>query len=276
MDSFIFYIEEEGVLCPVIAVNSAVKVVIQLPDKTTKTVRFKGVQWAEKELPPIGRITLGKVQGTILRETYIDDNFISGMGETVQDFEIVADRDIPDCYVALIYEFSNGQKRIAFGHIGDLKAGEFSNHAVVFPNIEVPIDTRYKYEFFSHGLPLEMHRLNRVASNLRSHSLLIPWNKRLEQYLFSASNNNLNRQPQLFARKFEAFNTTAIKERGIKTVKVDLLIKTDGSGELVRADDQLTADERLNLASDVAKWQFFPPTKAGKPFQMKVAVPMQF
>jgi len=121
-----------------------------------------------------------------------------------------------------------------------------------------------------------MYYLGRVATNLRSHSLLIPWQKRLDVYLASASSSAATRQPQLFARVFDSFDIPAVKERGIKQVKVDMMIKTDGTGMLVGTDDQLTDKERSNLAKDIARWQFFPPTREGQPFQQKVTVPMQF
>lgn len=275
-DTHIFFVEVDGQKCPIVGVKSATKVNIRLPNKKEKIVRFKNVVWAEKELPPVARITICEVQGTTMRETYIDENFVSGMSEMVQEFEIVADRFIPDTYVALIFEFPNGGKAIAFGHVGDLPAAKLVDKTVVFPNSEVPPGTRYRFEFFTKGMPIEMYRLERVANSTKSRSLMIPWEVRMKQFLWDSNAKNTTRPPKLFASGFMEFKPSEVKQRGVKQAKLKIRIKKDGVGELVEAGDQLTKDEMARLSKDIANWLFFPALKEGKPIDNTVSVPMNF
>ncbi len=273
-ESHIFFVEQGGEKCPVVGVKSATKLNVRLPNKKEKVVRFKNVAWTEKELPPVARITIGEVQGTTMRETYIDENFVTGMVEMVQEFEIIADRFVPDAYVALIYEFPKGGKAIAFGHVGDLPAGKLVDKTVVFPNSEAPSGTRYRYEFFTNGMPIEMFNLDRVATLTKSRSLMIPWDVRMKQFLWDADAKGTTRPPKLFASGFVEFKPSEVKQRGVKQTKLKIRIKEDGAGELLDAGDQLTQDEMARLSKDIANWLFFPALKEGKPIDNTVTVPM--
>lgn len=273
IDAHVFYVKSGKQMLPVCGVESKSKVIALYPDKEQKAIKYRQVAAAEKKLPPVGRVTVCSSEG---RTEWLRYDF-STIGTTYFTFDLVADRSMPNCYVVLIMEFPDqpNNKVISFSKLGDLPAGELVNRDVVFHNIIAPEGSSYVYELYKDGFPVEQFRLQGVAGNPRSKSLLIPWDLRLKQFLISAKDKDITRQVRPFHRSFRAFNLSAIKNRGIKELKITILVKKDGSVELKKGDAQLTDDEQSLLSQDVKTWQFLPAVKEGKPYDMRVAVPLR-
>ena len=147
---------------------------------------------------------------------------------------------------------------------------------VFFPKYFSESGGSYRFEFYRNGFPVEMFRLERVVEHPLSKSLLIPWEVRLKHYLSRAREKETTRPLKPFHRGFLAFDYAKVKSRGIRQIKVTLLVKKDGTTELVKGDPQLTDAELANLSLDIKDWQFFPSLKKGKPYDMKVALPLNF
>lgn len=277
VDAHVYYVKSGKEMLPIIGVESQTRVVVIFSDKERKSIKYRQVGWAELNLSPVGRVTVCGSKGRTEWEQYVSEDFISTMGTTYFTFDLVADRFIPNCYIALIMEFpdQSENKVISFSKLGDLPAGELINKDVVFHNIIAPEGSSYVYEFYMGGLPVEQFILSEVAGNPRSKSLLIPWDLRLKQFLISAKDEDITRQVRPFHRNFRALNLSAIKSREIKELKITILVKKDGSIELKKGDPQLTDNEQSLLSEDVKTWQFLPAVKEGKPYDMRVAVPLR-
>lgn len=278
VDAHLFFTKYKGDNAYVVNVVSRSKVEVVLPNKENREVRYDRISSAEKKLPPVGRVTICETEGTSQYQTHVSSDFIQTLGDTHFRFCFVVDRPIQDCYVVLMYTFPDQtlEKGIAFAKIGDLEPGKLLKEDIIFNGVILPDGTSYNFEFYSKGFPLETFYLPQVVGNPRSGSLFIPWKVRLEQYLVIAEKKKLTRQPVPIDRGFFTFDIPAIKDRGIKALKLAVLVKKDGSVEMLQPDPQLTPAEQGTLASDLLTWRFLPRVKDGLPQEANVSFPIRF
>ena len=170
---------------------------------------------------------------------------------------------------------ANDVEHVAFGELGDLPKGQLVKREVFFPNMIPNGGGQYNFEFYSNGMPIEQFRLERVAGMPQSTSLCIPWNIRLERYLQIARNNRSTNIPLPIFKGFREFNAQSVKDRGINSLKFVAVVKVDGTIELDKGDPQLTDTELTTLSKDLQNWQFLPAIKNGKPYEMKVSLPVR-
>lgn len=273
---------------PIVAVESANRVVVQLPDSTRETVSPDPyeLQALRKPMKPVGRVTICKTEARSERESRINKDVVAQMtgrdiqiemGETSFTFELVSDRDLKDVYVALFLYHANNpaDQTIKFGNVGDLGPGDFVRREIAFPNTTVTEGMQYRFEFFCNGSPLEMYMLPDVAMNPASHSLQIPWSVRLNCYLNHGRDAKRDAHPRPWKMGIKAIDLEGYKARGATDMKIKIRVKTDGSVELLEGDTRMTGQEVEDLRQDVSHWEFFPELKKGKPEDKLVAAPLK-
>jgi hypothetical protein len=273
----IIFSEIKGEHRPVIGVISSKEVVVLLKDEQRKRTRPKQVRAVEKQLPPVGRVTICSTEGLSEWENSVMGGWVTNYTQTSFAFDMVADREIRNAYIALFYEFpENRSSGIAFCSLGDLPAGELVHREAFFPNVKLPRGTSYRFTIYAEGMPVEKFRLNRVATLPRSQGLLIPWGIRLKHYIEKAQANGTSRMPNPFDVGFTHLDKSQIKDRGIESAKVGILVHVDGRVSLEKGDGQLSEEDLKQLSRDISGWRFFPALKEGEPYERRVSIPLQF
>ena len=274
----LFMVEIDGDLCPVVDVEANDRIVVLKRDQSRVTLRHERVGLLPKQLSPVGRVTVCESEGLSYREGMISNDFVYTSEELTFDFKLVADRDLSDVYVVLFYGKPDrrGSQAAAFAKFKDLPAGSVVTRSAVFPNVTLPQNTRYRFELYSHGLPIEMLYLNRVAAAPRSHGLLIPWEERIRAYRGMARESKASRSPSAFVVTFTGIDTGPYQENGIDGLRLEVRVRDDGTAKVLSGFEPLNERDRIALLAQVPNWRFFPEVKKGRLKEGLITLPIRF
>ncbi|MEX0321250.1 MAG: hypothetical protein AB3N63_03785 [Puniceicoccaceae bacterium] len=277
MRAHVYFANVEGNMCPLVGVESVSKIIVRKQGEGDRTIDFKTVSIAEKVLPPCGRLTVCNMEGSSLKTDWVDGDFISTGRETNMYVEVVSDRDLEDVYMVILYKGlkSGGNSAVTMGAIGDLPAGKLVKKNILLRGVAVPGNTRYYIEFYSKGMPVEQHRLTKIASMPNTQGLLIPWDVRMKTFIEDARAKKLTQQPRPFDLFIPPEFKESLKGEGIDQLRLMTTVKKNGTVALKEADEQLSKSDVDRLKSLMQSWHFFPEMKSGRARDKTVAIPLQ-